>query len=408
MSSRRSRVRIVRRRGLLALLAATGMFATGATAATAASAAHADGATPTSRDALVVGDHEQGDGHGKGRGRALIAARYELRPITPATDPTGEAVSGATTAVGLDDAGNVVGRIAQPDFRSTPNPAPFVGDGRTPARWLDVSDLPYGAAASAISPTGQVVGKPYGVEPVFVSWSRQGARTDVPAPWSVYGPYPAAINSAAVIAGSLLSEKGDSPFIAVGGHVQSPAQYKSGRYAVAGITQDGIAAATVTHPMHYSQERYPEGLIFTAETVTSVVADTTSTADAISRNGRYLVGRVGVENDRSAGTAAWLSTIRPPAPLPNADGLFAHDVSDRGLIVGARAGKAVAWARGELVDLTARTCLPRGWALTSAAAVNPRGQIAADATGPDGITVVVRLDPTARRSVNSPVREGLP
>ncbi len=158
---------------------------------------------------------------------------------------------------------------------------------------------------TAVSPTGVVVGDLGGSEDVYLSWSRHGSRSQVATPDSYYGPHPTAVNSSGVVAGTLGSVKLNSLFYGRPGSLREVPISKYGNFDVAGISESGTAAGTLNAPYYQTALRYPEGVLFTAAGVQTVKANATSAVDAISPNGRHVVGRVvGTNSDLSPNTPA--------------------------------------------------------------------------------------------------------
>ncbi len=326
---------------------------------------------------------------GRGRGHAH-AQRYAWERVAPAKLPDGSSTGYGSTAVGIDDAGRVAGNIDVPS--DTGPDMPFFGKG-SGSRWLDVAGIPGERWATAVSPTGVVVGDLGGSEDVYLSWSRHGSRSQVATPDSYYGPHPTAVNSSGVVAGTLGSVKLNSLFYGRPGSLREVPISKYGNFDVAGISESGTAAGTLNAPYYQTDLRYPEGVLFTAAGVQTVKANATSAVDAISPNGRHVVGRVGGTNsDLSPNTPAWLSTSRQPDRLRGAAGFRARDVSDAGLVVGTWRGHAAVWQNGSLTDLNGQVRgLPSGWVLTDAVAINKSGALAVNAKDGSGNAVALKL-----------------
>lgn len=368
-SARRSRA--ARRPASLVVLALAAL------AAPALGSATATAAPPSPAGAPAAAPAHRGGG-----------TTYTWQRVGPRRLPDGSANRLASTAVGIDDAGNVVGTAANGASALT-----FRGSGR--GAWLDASGLRYGVDVTGVSPTGQVAGHVRGNEPGFVVWSSDGARRTVAAPDSYYGATPSAVNSSGVIAGSTSGVKTGALFYGTDAAVTQVPNNREGNFTVTGISEAGLAVGTRDQPHYRNDGHYPEGVTFTAAGITPIRSDAsnaTTTVDAISPNGRYVVGRVGGDWQR-AGVVSWVSTTRAPVALPGAAGLRARDVSDSGLVVGSVGGRAATWSRGRLVDLTSATRrLPSGWVLTDAVAVNARGDLAVNARAADGSSVALELN----------------
>ncbi|MDO5711554.1 MAG: hypothetical protein Q4P32_07440 [Micrococcales bacterium] len=319
------------------------------------------------------------------------ATRYDWKAIAPARLPDGTSTRSLESSVaGISNSGEVTGNVSRPGGL---DPTPFIASGQR-SRWLDQSGLPNGAYATAISPAGQVVGKMRGIDSFYVSWPVRGKRTLTATPESYYGPYPGAVNSAGTVVGILASIKNSSLFYSARGRVTQVSAPKQANFAVNGISEGGVAVGTADHPSYRMDLRYPEGVIFTAARAQLVKADDTSRAEAISPNGRYVVGRVGVTGFDTGGRAAWLSTTRKPVILDRSAGLLPRDVSNEGVVVGAVNGHAATWQRGALTDLNRRVRnLPSGWVLTDAVAISHGGGLAVDAKSASGTTVALKLTP---------------
>ncbi len=326
--------------------------------------------------------------------------------MAPRIQPDGAKTWYPTRAVGIDDSGRVAGNADGRQFDG--ENLPFVGT-HSAARWLDVSGLrnavfgatgakvgevKAGAVADAISPAGEIVGDQLGIDPVFVSWPRSGPRKVVQTPDSYYGPRIGAVNSSGTVAGSLGGVKVTTLFYGRPGTIATVPSAKFGNFEATGISERGQAVGTLHRPNYMTQDRYPEGVLFTAQGTRTVKANTTTAIDAISPDGRHILGRVGPIDYQADGSPAWLSTSRSPVRLRGADDLKPRDVSDSGVVVGVNRGHAAIWAGGRLTDLNLRTeRLPRGWVLTEAVAINRRGELAVNAQDSSGASVALKLMP---------------
>lgn len=316
---------------------------------------------------------------------------YDWSRVAPQRLPDGSS-STASTAVGIDDSGRVAGNAAAADGASRP----FVG-GDWGARWLESGSG--GVLAAAIAPRGTVAGKTSGgPDAQVVTWSRSGRASTAQAPESRTGFLLGAVNSRGVVAGSLDFNRVTYPFYGVPGSLVQVPTKLLGSYTVSGLSETGLAAATVTAPVQPQTGTYPVGVVFTGKGVTPVRSGSTSTLDAISPDGRRLVGRVGATGRSAAGgRLAWLSTTRNPVPLSGTGGLRVAGVSDAGVLVGSAGGRAGVWRDGRLTDLNTRVRgLPRGWVLTDAVAINKSGALAVNATDGRGNTVALKLAPSRR------------
>lgn len=315
---------------------------------------------------------------------------YDWSRVAPQRLPDGSS-STASTAVGIDDSGRVAGNAAAADGASRP----FVGGGWG-ARWLESGSGRVQAAA--IAPRGTVAGKTSGgPDAQVVTWSRSGRASTARAPESREGFLLGAVNSRGVVAGSLDFNRVTYPFYGVPGSLRQVPTKLLGNYTVSGLSETGQAAATVTAPVQPHTGTYPVGVVFTGTGVTPVRSGSTSTVDAISPDGRRLVGRVGATGSAQGGRLAWLSTTRNPVPLSGTGGLRVAGVSDAGVLVGSAGGRAGVWRDGRLTDLNTRVRgLPRGWVLTDAVAINKSGALAVNATDGRGNTVALKLAPSRR------------
>ncbi len=316
---------------------------------------------------------------------------YDWSRVAPQRLPDASRTAG-TTAVGIDDSGRVAGNAAAADGASRP----FVG-GDWGARWLESGSG--SVLAAAIAPRGTVAGQTSGgPDAQVVTWSRSGQASTAQAPESRLGFLLGAVNSRGVVAGSLSFNHVTYPFYGVSGSLVQVPTKLLGSYAVSGLSETGLAAATVTAPLQPHTGTYPVGVVFTGKGVTPVRSGSTSTLDAISPDGRRLVGRVGATGGSAAGgRLAWLSTTRNPVPLSGTGGLRVAGVSDAGVLVGSAGGRAGVWRDGRLTDLNTRVRgLPRGWVLTDAVAINKSGALAVNATDGRGNTVALKLSPSRR------------
>ncbi len=311
-----------------------------------------------------------------------------------------------TRAIGIDDAGNVVVNdlvFQRSSETDTPWFRPLVGTKKL-IRELDISGLE-GAEAQAIAPNGTIVGAPAPsavvtltggtvTSPSALVWSRKGIRTTFePAP-SRSGT-PAAVNSDGVVIGTLTSkDRGIEAYYGLPGDtkVLKTANFLS----LAGITEDGQAAGTV-RPGYGSPKPYLTGVVFERHSLKSINATAPNIIDAISPNGRYIVGRIGVANNLTGGTLAWLSTTSPPKPINNPGLMIVRDVSDRGEIVGSNRGHATLWSKGQLIDLNYKVSeAHRYWLMREAVGINAAGEIAVQARPPGGTGVLTALKLTPR------------
>ncbi len=326
---------------------------------------------------------------GRGRGHAKTQ-RYAWERVVPATLPDGTSTWYPTAAVGIDDSGRVAGTADGSLLQG--QRLPFVG-GNGSARWFDVSGLSTGTSATAISPTGTVLGHTPGIAPTFLSWASNGTRRSVSTPESQYGPTAAGINSRGTVAGTLSSVKVGELFYGRPGAISRVPFSRSGNFDVTGISESGTAVATMRAPSYQTQDRYPEGVVFTASRAKTVRANDTTAIDAISPNGRYIVGRVGAGNwGEPAGDAAWLSTSRGPDRLRGAADFRPRGVTDRGVVVGSWRGHAAVWDNAKVTDLNTQVRgLPSGWVLTDAVAINKSGALAVNAKDASGTSVALKL-----------------
>lgn len=169
----------------------------------------------------------------------------------------------------------------------------------------------------------------------------------------------------------------------------------SGNCSVTGISDRGVAAVNQEAPNFRTEEIYPRAATMTTSGVTYLKTRKgfASSADGISPNGKYIVGRVTKDG---ASTVAWLSHRRNPVALLGAGAMTPKLVTDRGVVVGVENDRVVTWENGRKSDLTSVSRLPRGWVLSDVSGINRRGQLAVTATKAGGHeTVAMRL--TAKR-----------
>lgn len=329
-------------------------------------------------------------------GRPAIAARYTWRRVAPALLPDGSLNTLRSTAVGIDGTGRVAGYAIDGSDHANDS---FVGDGRR-STWLASAAAHFAGSthATAVSPHGVVVGRSAGIEGRFPIWGAQGRLRIVTTPDSYYGPAPAAMNGSGVLAGVLDGVKVSDLFYGRPDRLVTVPDARGGNYRVTGIAESGLAVGSRHHPHYRNDGHYPEGIVFTARGVTDIKTAQTSAVDAISPNGRLLVGRVGPdlwESDR--GRMAWLSTAEEPVLLKGADSLKARSVTDAGVVAGSKDGRAVLWQNGRVVDLNDRVRrLPSGWVLTDVVAVNKAGELAVNAIDPGGRSVALQVSPKGR------------
>ena len=278
--------------------------------------------------------------------REPLYTMEEVYPPVPGTRPDAR-------ALGIDDAGNLLVNDLLPHNNPplhTSSFRPLVGT-RKLIRELDISGLG-GAEAQAIAPNGTVVGVPAPVasasrdpasSPTALIWSRKGFRTAF-EPASSRPGMPAAVNSDGIVVGTL--EPRARGIEAYYGPPEDIKVLKTANFAsLAGISEDGHAAGTV-RPGYGSPKPYLTGVVFERHSLKAINANTPNVIDAISPNGRHIVGRIGVGSDLRGGTLAWLSTTSPPKPIKGAGVMVARDVSDRGEIVGSSRGHATPLVRG--------------------------------------------------------------
>lgn len=169
-----------------------------------------------------------------------------------------------------------------------------------------------------------------------------------------------------------------------------------GNCSVSAISDSGVATVNQEAPNYRVTEVYPRAATMTTAGVTylKTPAGAASSADGISPNGSYVVGRVTKDG---VSTVSWLSTRANPVALRGAGAMTPKLVTNDRVIVGVDNGRVVTWANGRRTDLTSVSRLPRGWVLSDVAATNQRGQYAVTATLPGGTeTVAMRLTPTRR------------
>lgn len=374
------------------LLSTTMSVAVAAGALTAASMAGATGAgasalgtdtasTVTSTQARAAATHEAGvtaRRHDRSAYRAVVVAPQRL--------PDGSRWSGTTrtTALGISNGGTVLGMAWGDDSRL----GSFTG-GDSRARWLSTSapDTLGAARATAISPTGRVVGSFPGPVQYTAAWDGRGRVSKVESGLTgSYGISPSAINSSGAMAGcENVIKVGVFVFWNSSRSAQRAPRLLDSNCRIGGISETGLAVGTADHPYFRTTRTYPAAIAFTGTSSYLLKvpnADTPATAAAISPNGRYIVGRAGGTPD-ALGPAAFLSKDRNPSYLRGAAGLDPKVVTDRGVVAGTRDGRAQLWRDGRLTDLTTTTAgLPRGWVVTDVAGINASGDIAATAADP--------------------------
>ena len=253
--------------------------------------------------------------------------------------------------------------------------------------WLPIEEYPGITQAQGISPNGIVVGSYLStgrwLDSAGMLWSRSGARTVF---HSGNGNHThSAVNSDGIVAGNVIGLH-SSPQAYYGPQDDVKVLQTTGVISVAGISEDGRAAGNVI-PGAPNTKPYLTGVVFERHSLKAINANRANVIDAISPNGRYIVGRVG-------GSAAWLSTTIPPKPLNGAHELTPRDVSDRGEIVGSSLDHASLWVSDHLVDLNNRVAeLPAQWTLTDAVGINSSGEIAVNATDSSGRDFPLKLTP---------------
>lgn len=373
----------------------TGALAAGVAAGVAPAADAAQhAATAAAPATAAVATHTAAQRHGSG-----IAARYTWESVAPARMPDGSPNTDSSRAVGIDASGRVAGNVS-----GDAGSMPFIGGGRG-AGWLGLeragSQLRY-VMVQTVSASGLVVGSATVVDPAgsardyLTTWGRDRRPTltalPTPHPTSVF---PAA-TAGGTFAGKFSDTKTDTLLFGTVRRVVTVADPKPGNYDVRGISQAGTAVGTWYPVPHQGNPAGSEGIVFTAAGVRRVRAGSNSAVDAISPNGRFLIGRVGTAPyQEGSGRAAWLSTSRNPALLTGAAGLQPKAVSNAGVVAGSRHGRAVLWQNGQLVDLTGRARrLPAGWVLTDAVAINAAGTLAVNATDRAGRAIALKLNPT--------------
>lgn len=376
--------------GRVVALGLSGALVTGVASATTSAATSAPSVTPGS--ALVTGTTSL-PSH---LARPGVAARYTWALAAPARLPDGTTNTLSSKAVGIDRSGRVAGYVV--DASGTEKDS-FHGSGG-PGAWLESADQQFasGLHATAVAPNGIVAGGAASIEDAFAIWDRRGRVRVVSAPDSHYGPTPSALNSRGVVAGVLGGVKVSDLMYGTANASAVVPDSRGGNYRVTGISESGLAVGSRQQPHYRNDGHYPEGIVFTASGVKDVKTTKTSAVDAISPNGRYLVGRVGPdlwETDR--GRMAWLSTSRSPVYLAGADGLHARAVTDAGVVAGSKNGRAVLWQNGRVADLNSRVRkLPTGWVLTDVVAINKSGALAVDATDGTGRSVSLKVSPNGR------------
>ncbi len=320
--------------------------------------------------------------------------RYRWARVAPARLPDGSRAPRLSEASGIDDRGRVAGIVFRGSTDTDMTAWSFVGNEKS-ARWLDASGLGgQSALASAISPRGQAVGTASAGQGFVLSWAPNGKRTKIKTParaWSV----PTAVNSHGVLAGMFFSQDG-APGVFYGrpGQIKPIALPRPGYPVVTGISEDGRAVGALEQ-LEDANGAYPIGIVFTQKRMRMVKSPAISKVDAISPNGRYVVGRFGAKRGQIPATAAWLSVTQSPRPLKNANGFTPRDVSDCGQVVGSHRGHAASWSGSRLVDLHTRLVnkLPKGWVLDDVVAVNPRGEMAVAGRDAKGGEVALKLVP---------------
>lgn len=245
---------------------------------------------------------------------------------------------------------------------------------------------------SAVAPNGRLAGS---ASPNAVRWESSTPRALATVRLPETGK---AINSTGVVLGvSDLVHVSTFARWDAQGRGSTPAHDVHGYVSVAGVTEAGIGIGSISTSPRGSRGVLPQAVRVTSTAVEAlpVPAGTAATADAVSPNGAWIVGRSGPAGTEPS-TAVRFGSSRPAA-IPGATaGFVPRDVDDSGRIVGSRNGRAVGRLNGRLYDRTAlSTGLPRGWVLTDAVGVNRRGDIAANALDPaTGRSVAVALTRT--------------
>lgn len=170
-----------------------------------------------------------------------------------------------------------------------------------------------------------------------------------------------------------------------------------GNCRVTGLSNAGVASVSLDPPSYRTDDTFPKPFIATSKGLQALRVPTgaTGSADGISPNGRYIVGRV--FDKEGAANVSWLSTGRAPVALRGTDGLTPSFVTNQGVIVGTKDGRVVTWSNGRITDVTSAARLGRGVTLTSVAGVNSHGQLAVTATKADGSTTAMRVTPARGR-----------
>lgn len=269
-----------------------------------------------------------------------------------------------------------------------------------PTRTRDLAPVgdaaPYGVHAPVLSPSGT----PYaGGYQALVRWTARGvepARLVEGEESRFYSIGLGGANDAGVVTGCSSYVKVGWPFIgSFRDGVRTMTWPKDfGTCSSGGISRAGVAVITQEHPGFRTHNLvYPRAATMTTAGIRYLKAPAGigTSADAISPNGKYIVGQTYL--DESPTGVARLSATRNPAPLRGAGDMRPVAVTDTGVVVGVENGRAVSWANGRKTDLTSVSRLPRGWVLTDVAGINPKGQIAATATVGGRESVAVRLTP---------------
>lgn len=334
---------------------------------------------------LATADSADAAGSDRGRQRPAKTMPYRATIVTPAQLPDGTPSRDVDSAlVGIADSGLVAGNVDGKAFVSAGTP-----------RFLNGSDPDRPPRATAISPLGVVAGRPAGPAEYVLKWTGGANPTNVMTAEKWHSHDVTGINARGAMIGCGVTYRvGYLEMWNAAGKLSVPAAPTSNCDNGA-IDNKGRGAATLSGPNMRHDGVFPKAVSVTAKQTTAFPmpnAKTTSTVDAMSPNGAWIIGRTGA-NGSAPTRPVRLDRATKPTALRGAGVIVAKGVNNSGLVVGSQYGAATSWQNGKVRDLTSMTAgLPQGWTLVDAVGVNARGDIAATAIDPTtGKTVAVKL-----------------